>query len=132
MSLPETLKGLRLPVVAAPMFLVSNDRLVIESCKNGVVGTFPALNQRTTDGFRTWVQEIKKELSEFEKSSGKKAAPFGVNLIAHKSNPRLEDDLKVCVEEKVPLIITSLGAVSELVDRVHSYGGIVFHDVTTL
>jgi nitronate monooxygenase len=126
------LKNLRLPAVAAPMFLVSGDRLVIETCKNGVVGTFPALNQRTSEGFRDWVKEIKKELSDFEKSSGKKAAPFGVNLIAHKSNPRLQDDLAICVEEKVPVIITSLGAVSELVDKVHSYGGIVFHDVTTL
>ncbi len=108
------------------MFLVSNDKLVIETCKSGVIGTFPALNQRTTDGFREWVRTIKSELA------GHKAAPFGVNLIVHKTNPRLEADLTVCIEEKVPLIITSLGAVSSLVDRVHSYGGVVFHDVTTL
>lgn len=132
MTMPAALKDLRLPLVVAPMFLVSGEKLVIESCKNGVVGTFPALNQRTTDGFRDWVKQIKKELSDFESQTGKKAAPFGVNLIAHKSNPRLEDDLRVCVEEKVPLVITSLGAVSELVDKVHAYGGIVFHDVTTL
>jgi nitronate monooxygenase len=131
MSLPDVFKDLRLPVVAAPMFLVSNDKLVIECCKNGVVGTFPALNQRTTEGFRNWLTEIKRVLAEFEKT-GKKAAPFGVNLIAHKSNPRLQDDLKVCIEEKVPLIITSLGAVAELVEQVHAYGGVVFHDVTTL
>lgn len=107
------------------MFLVSGEKLVIECCKNGVVGTFPALNQRTSEGFREWVVAIKKALSE-------KDAPFGVNLIAHKSNPRLEEDLKICIEEKVPLIITSLGAVPELVQKVHAYGGIVFHDVTTL
>lgn len=120
------LKELRLPVVAAPMFLVSGDKLVIETCKAGVIGTFPALNQRTTDGFREWVKKIKSELSN------QKAAPFGVNLIVHKTNPRLEADLQVCIEEKVPLIITSLGAATELVDRVHAYGGFVYHDVTTL
>ncbi len=132
MSLHPMFQNLRLPVVAAPMFLVSGEKLVIETCKSGVVGTFPALNQRTTEGFREWVQIIRKNLAEYEKTSGKKAAPFGVNLIAHKSNPRLQEDLKVCIEEKVPLIITSLGAVSELVDAVHAYGGVVFHDVTTL
>lgn len=132
MSLPESFKNLRLPIVVSPMFLVSGEKLVIESCKAGVIGTFPALNQRSTEGFREWVQQIKKSLREFEDTSGKKAAPFGVNLIVHKSNPRLEADLRVCIEEKVPLIITSLGAVSELVDQVHSYGGVVFHDVTTM
>jgi nitronate monooxygenase len=132
MSLHPIFQNLRLPIVAAPMFLVSGEKLVIETCKSGVVGTFPALNQRTTEGFREWVQKIKKELIDYEKTSGKKPAPFGVNLIAHKSNPRLQEDLKVCIEEKVPLIITSLGAVSELVDAVHAYGGIVFHDVITL
>lgn len=125
MSIPEIFKNLKLPAVAAPMFIVSGDRLVIETCKSGVVGTFPALNQRTTEGFREWVRKIKSELDST-------CAPFGVNLIVHKSNPRLEADLNVCIEEKVPLIITSLGAVSELVERVHSYGGLVFHDVTTL
>lgn len=128
----SSLKNLRLPLIAAPMFLVSGDRLVIETCKAGVVGTFPALNQRTSEGFREWVKKIKTELEEFQKDTGKMPAPFGVNLIVHKSNPRLEEDLKICIEEKVPLIITSLGAVSELVNRVHDYGGIVFHDVTTL
>lgn len=123
----DLFKNLRLPVVAAPMFLVSGDKLVIEICRNGIVGTFPALNQRTTDGFRTWVRNIKSELSKSDN-----AAPFGVNLIVHKSNTRLEEDLQVCIDEKVPLIITSLGAVPELVERVHAYGGIVFHDVTTL
>lgn len=132
MSLPENFKDLRLPLVAAPMFLVSGDKLVIETCKSGIVGTFPALNQRTTESFEEWVIEIKAELAKFEKETGKKAAPFGVNLIVHKSNPRLQQDLAICIKHKVPLVITSLGAVSELVSAVHSYGGVVFHDVTTL
>ncbi|MDG1054577.1 MAG: nitronate monooxygenase family protein [Flavobacteriaceae bacterium] len=120
---------LSLPVVAAPMFLISGPQLVIECCKNGIVGTFPALNQRTTDGFESWVIEIKEALAAFEAETGKKAAPFGVNLIVHQSNPRVETDLAICVKHKVPLIITSLGAVSQLVDAVHSYGGLVFHDI---
>lgn len=120
---------LSLPVVAAPMFLISGPQLVIECCKNGIVGTFPALNQRSTDGFESWVIEIKDSLDAFEAATGKKAAPFGVNLIVHQSNPRLEADLAICVKHKVPLIITSLGAVSQLVDTVHSYGGLVFHDI---
>lgn len=120
---------LSLPVVAAPMFLISGPQLVIECCKNGIVGTFPALNQRTTDGFESWVIEIKEALAAFEAETGKKAAPFGVNLIVHQSNPRVEGDLAICVKHKVPLIITSLGAVTQLVDAVHSYGGLVFHDI---
>lgn len=120
---------LSLPVVAAPMFLISGPQLVIECCKNGIVGTFPALNQRTTDGFESWVIEIKEALAKFEAGTGKKPAPFGVNLIVHQSNPRVEADLAICVKHKVPLIITSLGAVSQLVDAVHSYGGLVFHDI---
>ena len=120
---------LSLPVVAAPMFLISGPQLVIECCKNGIVGTFPALNQRTTDGFESWVIEIKEALADFEVKTGKKPAPFGVNLIVHQSNPRVEADLAICVKHKVPLIITSLGAVSQLVDAVHSYGGLVFHDI---
>ncbi len=123
------IKDLSLPVIAAPMFLISGPKLVIECCKNGIVGTFPALNQRTSEGFEQWLLEIKTALEAFEKQTGKKAAPFGVNLIVHPTNPRLEADLKLCVKHKVPLIITSLGAVSEVVDAIHSYGGLVFHDV---
>ena len=129
MSKAPFISSLNLPVVAAPMFLISGPKLVIECCKNGIVGTFPALNQRTTEGFEEWLVEIKSELEKFEKETGKKAAPFGVNLIVHPSNPRLEADAAICVKHKVPLIITSLGAVSELVDAIHSYGGLVFHDV---
>ncbi|EAS19284.1 2-nitropropane dioxygenase [Flavobacteria bacterium BBFL7] len=122
-------QNIKLPVVAAPMFLISGPELVIACCKNGIVGTFPALNQRTTEGFEEWVVQIKTELEEWEKETGKKAAPFGVNLIVHGSNPRVQADLMVCMKHKVPLIITSLGAVKDLVDAVHSYGGLVFHDV---
>ena len=122
-------ENLSLPLVAAPMFLISGPELVIEACKNGIVGTFPALNQRTTEGFEQWVIQIKTALEAWEKQTGKKAAPFGVNLIVHFTNPRVEPDLQVCVKHKVPLIITSLGAISLVVDAVHSYGGLVFHDV---
>ncbi|ADY28888.1 NAD(P)H-dependent flavin oxidoreductase [Cellulophaga lytica] len=122
-------KDLSLPVIAAPMFLISGPKLVIECCKNGIVGTFPALNQRTSEGFEEWLIQIKEELKAFEEETGKKAAPFGVNLIVHQTNPRLEADLMLCIKHKVPLIITSLGAVSQVVDAVHSYGGLVFHDV---
>lgn len=117
---------LKLPLIAAPMFLVSGPELVIECCQQGVIGTFPALNQRTTEGFEAWLREIEEALADVP-SPG-----FGVNLIAHRSNPRLQADLEVCVRHKVPLIITSLGAVPELVDAVHNYGGQVFHDVINL
>jgi len=129
MSNPKFFESLSLPVIAAPMFLISGPRLVIECCKNGIVGTFPALNQRTTEGFEQWVVEIKTALKEFESETGKKAAPFGVNLIVHQTNPRVQADLAICIKHQVPLIITSLGAVPQLVGAVHSYGGMVFHDV---
>ena len=103
--------------------------MVVECCKNGIVGTFPALNQRTTKGFEEWVIQIKNEIDEFEKETGKKAAPFGVNLIVHNTNPRVKADLKICIKHKVPIIITSLGAVSQLGGAVHSYGGLVYHDI---
>ena len=129
MSKPSFINALNLPVVAAPMFLISGPKLVIECCKNGIVGTFPALNQRTTEGFEEWIIEIKASLEAFEKETGKKAAPFGVNLIVHHTNPRVQADLAICIKHQVPLIITSLGAVPQLVGAVHSYGGLVFHDV---
>lgn len=127
MALPESLTDkLEFPVIAAPMFLVSGPDLVCACCINGIGGTFPALNQRTTDGYAAWLNEIRETLD------GKSHAPFGINLIVHKTNPRLEADLKVTVEHKVPFVITSLGAVSDVVDAVHSYGGLVFHDVTNM
>ncbi len=125
MSLPALLEQrLRLPLVAAPMFLVSNPTLVSTCCNAGIVGSFPALNQRESAGFRAWLEEIEASLST-------DAAPFAVNLIVHQSNPRLQADLAICAERRVPIVITSLGAVKEVVDAVHGYGGLVFHDVTT-
>jgi nitronate monooxygenase len=121
------LDGLRLPVIAAPMFLVSGPALVIAASRAGVLGTFPALNQRSTEGFRDWLEEIEAGLS-----TGAAALPYGVNLIVHKTNPRVEADLRVCVEKRVPVIITSLGAVPDLVKAVHSYGGVVLHDVINM
>ena len=129
MSKPSFYNDLTLPAIAAPLFLVSGPRLVIECCKNGIVGTFPALNHRTTEGFEQWVIQIKQELKEFEEKTGKKPAPFGVNLIVHNTNPRIRQDLKICIKHKVPLVITSLGAVSQLVGAVQSYGGLVYHDI---
>ncbi len=126
---PNFINNLSIPAVAAPLFLISGPKLVIECCKNGIVGTFPALNHRTTEGFEQWVVEIKEALASFEKETGKKAAPFGVNLIVHPTNPRVQPDLEICMKHQVPLIITSLGAVSDLVDAVHSYGGLVYHDI---
>lgn len=122
-------KNLTLPIVAAPMFLISGPKLVTECCKNGIIGTFPALNQRSTEGFEEWLEEIKSILETHEKNTADTPAPYGVNLIVHRTNPRLEADLQMVVKHQVPIVITSLGAVSELVDAVHSYGGLVFHDV---
>lgn len=128
MALPKSFSGkLQLPAVAAPMFLVSNPALVIAACRAGVVGTFPALNQRTSEGFEAWLDEIQSALAKDNIQT-----PFGVNLIVHRSNPRLQADLEICVKHQVPLVITSLGAVAELVDQVQSYGGVVFHDVIKL
>ncbi|WP_423360232.1 NAD(P)H-dependent flavin oxidoreductase [Pseudomonas citronellolis] len=127
MSLPALLdRRLRLPLVAAPMFLVSNPQLVLACCHSGIVGSFPALNQRESSGFKAWLEEIEAGLAD-----APQAAPYAVNLIVHHSNPRLQADLALCVEHRVPIVITSLGAVREVVDAVHSYGGLVFHDVTT-
>ncbi|MDH1657686.1 nitronate monooxygenase family protein [Pseudomonas mosselii] len=127
MPLPASLEHcLRLPLVAAPMFLISNPRLVLACCANGVVGSFPALNQRDSAGFKAWLEEIEVGLAELQAP-----APYAVNLIVHPTNPRLQADLALCVEHRVPIVITSLGAVKEVVDAVHSYGGLVFHDVTT-
>ena len=126
MTIPTSLQhGLKLPVIAAPMFLVSGPDLVVETCNAGVIGTFPSLNQRTTEGYREWLHEIKARLNP-------DAAAFGVNHIVHPTNPRLMADMMVSVEEKVPLIITSLGAVRDVVEAVHGYGGVVFHDIANV
>jgi nitronate monooxygenase len=126
MAIPSALqKNLKLPVIAAPMFLVSGPDLVVASCKAGIIGTFPALNQRTTEGYSDWLDQIKAAL-------GPEDAAYGVNIIVHPTNPRVMADLEVTVRHQVPLVITSLGAVKDLVDAVHSYGGLVFHDVTNV
>ncbi len=126
MPLPKSFEGrLSLPAVSAPMFLVSGPELVKATCKAGVPGTFPALNQRSTEEFEDWVVETKDGLDDND-------APYGVNLIVHKSNPRVEADLTICEKHEVPLIITSLGAVPDLVDTVHAYGGVVFHDIVNI
>jgi len=128
MSIDEALTGrLRLPAIAAPMFLVSGPDLVTEACRSGVLGTFPALNQRTSEGFEEWLVTIGERLAALPD-----AAPYGVNLIVHRSNERVTADLQLCVRHKVPLVITSLGAAREVVDAVHSYGGLVFHDVISV
>ena len=125
MSLPASLAGrLKLPVIAAPMFLTSGPELVIACSNAGIVGTFPALNQRTSAGVDEWLTTIRAGLKA-------DAAPFGVNLIVHKTNPRVAADLALCVKYRVPVVITSLGAAADVVDAVHGYGGVVFHDVTT-
>jgi len=126
MTIPASLqKGLKLPVIAAPMFLVSGPDLVVEACNAGIIGTFPSLNQRTTEGYREWLKDIKTRLKP-------DAAAFGVNHIVHPTNPRLMADMMVSVEEQVPLIITSLGAVRDVVEAVHGYGGVVFHDIANV
>jgi nitronate monooxygenase len=125
--LPQQLKHLSAPIIAAPMFLVSGPDLVVETCGSGMVGTFPALNQRTTDGYEAWLTEIEQRLA-----ACRQPAPFGVNLVVHKSNSRLQADLEATVRHKVPLIITSLGAAREVVEAIHSYGGLVFHDVINM
>lgn len=127
MSIPQAFRGrLGLPAIAAPMFLVSGPDLVIAACKAGVVGTFPALNQRTSAGYEAWLDTVTAALD------ARTDAPYGVNLIVHKSNPRVTPDLELTVKHRVPLVITSLGAVREVVDAVHSYGGLVFHDVINI
>lgn len=121
--------GLSLPTVAAPMFLISGPDLVVECCKSGIVGSFPALNQRSSDGFEQWLSEIKSRLDQFEQQNGKKLPPFAVNLIMHSSNTRMQADLELCIKHRVPIVITSLGIVPSAIDAIHDYGGLVFHDV---
>jgi nitronate monooxygenase len=129
--LAQTLRSqLRIPVVAAPLFIVSNPKLVIAQCQAGVVGSFPSLNARPKEKLDDWLYEIRETLDSWTAANpDRPAAPFAVNQIVHKSNDRLEYDLELCVKHKVPVIITSLGARQELNDAVHSYGGMVFHDI---
>lgn len=128
MPIPDSLnQNLRLPVICAPMFIVSNPDLVIAQCKSGVIGSFPALNARPQEVLDDWLRRIKEELAD-----DPAAAPFAVNQIIHPSNTRLEHDMALCVQHEVPLIITSLSAPTQIVPHVHAYGGKVFHDVISV
>jgi nitronate monooxygenase len=134
MALPEALKGrLRIPLIGAPMFIVSGPDLVIAQCKAGIVGSFPALNARPQTALDEWIRRIKDELGEYRSAHpDEPVAPFAVNQIAHRSNARLFDDMETCVRHEVPIIITSLSPPEEIVTAVHGYGGLVFHDVISL
>ncbi|GAB5507382.1 MAG: nitronate monooxygenase family protein [Rhizobiaceae bacterium] len=131
MALPDVLKQkLRIPVVGAPLFIISHPPLVMAQCKAGIVGSFPALNARPQEQLDDWLAEITETLAAHDAANpDRPAAPFAVNQIVHKSNGRLEQDLASCVKYKVPIVITSLGAVPEVNEAVHSYGGIVLHDI---
>lgn len=131
MSLPAILQGrLSIPVVCSPLFIISNPDLVIAQCKAGVVGSFPALNARPAHVLEEWLERITSELAEYNaQNPDRPAAPFAVNQIVHKSNDRLEQDLEVCAKYRVPIIITSLGAREDVNNAVHTWGGIVLHDV---
>jgi nitronate monooxygenase len=131
MSLPASIRQhLRLPVLASPMFVVSGVDMVIEQCKAGVIGSFPALNARPQEELDKWLTRIEIELALYQQQNpDKKVAPFAVNLIINKANKRLEQDTEVVIAHKVPIVITSLSAPTEIVPRVHAYGGLVFHDV---
>jgi nitronate monooxygenase len=131
MAIPEILKGrLSIPVVASPLFIISGPELVIAQCKAGVVGSFPSLNARPVEVLDEWLTQINAELDAYNLANpDKPAAPFAVNQIVHNSNDRLMQDVELCVKHKVPIVITSLGARTEVFDAIHSYGGIVLHDV---
>ena len=130
MALPPILQRLRIPVIAAPMFIISNPKLVIAQCTSGIVGSFPALNARPVEMLDEWLHEITEALAAWDRDHPERpAAPFAVNQIVHRSNDRFEHDMQVCAKWKVPIVITSLGARVELNDAVHSWGGITLHDV---
>ena len=131
MALVPSLEGkLRLPVVGAPLFIVSGPELVIAQCKAGIVGSFPALNARPQSMLGEWLTRIKEELAEYDRENPESpSAPYAVNQICHASNDRLMDDMQTCVDHEVPIIITSLRPPLEIVEAAHSYGGVVFHDV---
>src|SRR6202167_5006379 len=134
MPIPEILQGrLQLPVIGAPMFIVSTPRLVLAQCKAGIVGSFPALNARPAAQLDDWLAEITGELAAYSRANPQaQVAPFAVNQIVHSSNDRLEHDVALCVKHRVPIIITSLRPPAEVVAAVHGYGGVVFHDVINL
>ena len=130
MSIPSILENLAVPVIGAPLFIVSGKELVLEQCKAGIVGSFPALNARGEGEFERWLQFLNEELDKYNQANpDQPAAPYAVNQIVHGSNTRLAQDLELCVKHEVPMMITSLGAKVEVNEAAHSYGGIVFHDV---
>ncbi|PHS23899.1 MAG: nitronate monooxygenase [Robiginitomaculum sp.] len=131
MSLPSFLKErLRLPLIGAPMFILSGPELVIAQCKAGIVGAFPSLNARPIEQLDDWLVQIREELAAYDAANpDAPSAPFAVNQIVHRSNTRLEEDVAMCVKHKVPVVITSLGARPEVNEAVHSYGGLVLHDI---
>ncbi|MEY3077419.1 MAG: hypothetical protein RI892_477 [Pseudomonadota bacterium] len=129
-KLPAALANLPFPVIASPLFIISNPKLVIEQCKAGVVGSMPALNARPAEQLEEWLIEITETLAAYNKANpDKPAAPYAINQIVHKSNDRLEHDMAMCVKYKVPIIITSLGAREDINQAAHSYGGVVLHDI---
>jgi nitronate monooxygenase len=129
-KLPVALANLPFPVIASPLFIISNPKLVIEQCKAGVVGSMPALNARPAEQLEEWLIEITETLAAYNKANpDKPAAPYAINQIVHKSNDRLEHDMAMCVKYKVPIIITSLGAREDINQAAHSYGGVVLHDI---
>jgi nitronate monooxygenase len=130
MTMPAILANLPLPIIGAPLFIISNPKLVIEQCKAGVVGSMPALNARPAEVLEEWLAEITEALAAHNRNHpDRPAAPFAINQIVHKSNERLDHDMAVCAKYKVPIIITSLGARTDVNDAVHAWGGVVLHDI---
>ena len=130
MPLPSVLKNLPLPIIGSPLFIISNPKLVIAQCQAGVVGSMPALNARPAEQLDDWLAEITETLAAWDKAHpDQPAAPFAINQIVHKSNDRLEHDMAVCAKYKVPIVITSLGARTDVNDAVHAWGGVVLHDI---
>ncbi len=133
MALPDILKKTRIPVIGAPLFIVSGPELVIAQCKAGIVGSFPALNARPAEMLEKWIVRIKLELDQYQHDNPDAVvAPYAVNQICHPSNDRLQHDMEICVKHEVPIIITSLQANQQVYDAAHSYGGIILHDVTNI
>ena len=129
-SLPDALRRVRMPVIGSPLFIISWPKLVIAQCKAGIIGAMPALNARPAAQLDEWLAEITETLAAYDKANpDAPSAPFAINQIVHKSNSRLEHDMDLCVKYKVPVIITSLGARTDINDAAHSYGGVVMHDI---
>jgi nitronate monooxygenase len=129
-KLPKALQNLSIPVIGSPLFIISNPKLVIEQCKAGIIGSMPALNARPASQLDEWLHEITETLAAYDRAHpDTPSAPFAINQIVHKSNDRLEHDMEMAVKYKVPVIITSLGARTDVNDAIHSYGGVVLHDI---